>query len=196
MLGFVLALGACASAAPPDAPVLPRLEMPESAVLMFESTPPADPDRSAGWRFYLDRDGCYFVARNEVGLFVDGVRLGDDDPDLFWNTSFPPEPLACLDPQAMTRIQARIDRLRTVGLPAVSGPDVVASDAETARWTFLDVSGPRSVQVVDPNAWTGAPPTQRLRAWYRLSRNLADLHAQVRTEVEAVRQATPRAVAH
>ncbi|NOY24557.1 MAG: hypothetical protein GXP62_01655, partial [Oligoflexia bacterium] len=66
-----------------------RLDMPAQATVLFESASPDDPDRSSGWRFYLDQSGCYYLARNHGGLFIDSARLDGDDPALYWNEPFP-----------------------------------------------------------------------------------------------------------
>jgi hypothetical protein len=133
--------------------MLPRLELPAGARLLYEEVVLGDPDRTGNWRFYVREDGCFFSARNSR-LWVTGADdFGSDDPALFWNSPFPGKPDRCLTASQVGELEAAI---RAADIAALSGRYRLAGDGiersgSAERWTVVDGGKPSTV-VVEPGA--------------------------------------------
>src|SRR5262245_42582339 len=88
-------------------PLLPRLELPERTLLLYESVVQRDADRHGNWRFRFGDDGGFYNARNQP-LAVDARNAASDDPAWFWNVPFPERPDRRLDAAQLAELKRAI----------------------------------------------------------------------------------------
>jgi hypothetical protein len=141
--------------------ILPTPELPANAVLVVEAVPRGGLDRSAGWRGYLNTDGCWTVQRNRA-LSVPAEQRQATDPTLFWSSPWPAAPSICLPSPAAERVRARIDEVPWTTLdpfyPAPAGAEIHGGYVE--RWT---VPGRGMVIAEGLRTWWSSGPLAQLR---------------------------------
>ncbi|MCU0521908.1 MAG: hypothetical protein MUF84_14610 [Anaerolineae bacterium] len=127
--------------------VLPTLEIPDDALLLFEHMVMKDPDRTVNWRYYFDVEGCYHSARNTQLWLTEPEQFDSEDPELTWNTPFSPTPDRCLTEEQLAELTDSIELVvfedlkpsyTSVAFPFTSSPAV-------ERWTLVDEDGPVTV---------------------------------------------------
>jgi hypothetical protein len=174
---------ACAAAS--EVPMLPRLEVPDGAVLLYEQVAPQDMDRSADWRFYLRSDGCWFQARNQALVLSEAADLGKDDPALFWNVPFGDQPQACLSKEELDQVLRAVDGAGFQDLdpyyPLPSG--VRVSHPAVARWTVRDGSDVQTVVVEQPDLWKAKEAAGK--QWWAARKGLAGVQDALNAAVGA-----------
>jgi len=120
--------------------VLPQLEIPEDALLLYESMVTKSLDRTSNWRYFIDRQGCYYSARNQELKLVDANELNSSDPALAWDTPFQASPDRCLTDAQFAELKEAIAlanlseldaRYTSVSFPFTDSPRV-------ERWTIVD----------------------------------------------------------
>lgn len=121
-----------------DRPILAKVEIPNQALLLFESMSIRDPDRTGNWRFYFRQDGCFFNARNTQLFITEISQFQRDDPSLFWNKPFADTPDRCLNDQQRNELLETIRNANFKSLNAYyqsSGNKQSSSSVE--RWTVV-----------------------------------------------------------
>ena len=127
--------------------VLPILEIPDGALMLFEHMVMKDPDRTVNWRYYFDTGGCFYSARNTQLWVTEPEQFESDDPALTWNTAFSSAPDRCLTEEQFAELKEAIElavfrdlrpSYTSVAFPFTSSPAV-------ERWTMVDEDGPMTV---------------------------------------------------
>lgn len=120
-------------------PTLPKLEIPENTLLLYENVAIDDTDRSGNWRFYFRQDGCFFNARNTRLIITDASQLKDETPDLHWNTSFSNTPITCLNEAQLADLKKSIDAVNFEKLSKSYTYSKSRQISHTAvdRWTIV-----------------------------------------------------------
>lgn len=167
----------------------PDLVIPDGAWVMFESIPMTGRDRTGGWRFRLDSDGCYRLARNKT-LHIDSEFLGDTDPDRFWNTDWPMEPHGCLNASEKSVVQEALDdaKLARRGESASIPDNIKVSDGSLQRWTVVGDEGSHSFLIEQPEAVSGLGLLDQVSPWARSASAVLDLHAVIKETAGAAIQ--------
>ena len=129
--------------------VLPKLEIPEGALLLYEYMVMKDPDRTGNWRTYIDAEGCFYSARNSQLWLTEPAQFESDAPELTWNTPFSSTPDRCL---TEVQVAELMDKIRSVAFPdlkpiytSVAFP--FTSSPSVERWTLIREDGTISVVV-------------------------------------------------
>jgi hypothetical protein len=134
-----------------DDPVLPRLELPAGALLLYESMALDDPDRTGNYRFYLDADGRFFHARNAQLWLTSPDQFGSDDPALFWNAPFPTDAQRYLTEAQRAELVEAIRRADFSSLSRTYRSKRIQSPPTVERWTTVQ-SGTVNTVVVENEA--------------------------------------------
>lgn len=120
-------------------PTLPKLEIPENALLLYENVAMNDLDRSGNWRFYFREDGCFFSARNTHLIITDTSQLKDETPTLHWNTAFPDTSNICLNEAQLADLMKAINEVDFASLSKnytySRSKDISHTSAD--RWTIV-----------------------------------------------------------
>jgi len=120
--------------------VLPQLEIPDGALLLYESMVAKSLDRTSNWRYFIDHRGCYYSARNQELQLADADELNSNDPALAWDTPFQALPDRCLTDAQFAELQEAIAlaalseldaRYTSVSFPFTDSPRV-------ERWTIVE----------------------------------------------------------
>lgn len=169
--------------------VVPDQHIPERTWILFESIPLTQRVRTEGWRFRLDEDGCYQVARN-LALELSASEVGRTDPSLFWNTDWSDKAHICFEEAELSVVRAAVeesglDRLDSAALPS----GVTASDRVIERWTVVGVDATHSVMVESPSMVSETGTLQRLGPWGKTAAAVSDLHDTIKTSAsDAIRR--------
>jgi hypothetical protein len=144
--------------------VLPRLDIPDRALLLYENIGLKDPDRTGNWRFVVRDDGCFFNARNTKLWLSQPEEFASDDPKLFWNTAFPDTPSRCLTPPQRAELDEAIREADLASLAKRSTTRLEGrkSSPSLERWTLARQG--RAVHTVVVEAGDVPAPLSRLRA--------------------------------
>jgi hypothetical protein len=146
---MLVILGGCNSGqeATMDQLVLPKLEVPDNALLLYENIAVNNPDRTGNFRFVFLDDGTYYNARNTQLWVTDTDKLSSDQPDLFWNKPFPGKPDRQLTDDQLQELKDAIDKadfssLKKEYLPEDPGE---INDAVVERWTVVEKGSKHTV---------------------------------------------------
>ncbi|MCB9743505.1 MAG: hypothetical protein H6741_05720 [Alphaproteobacteria bacterium] len=187
-----LAIAACVAAPLMAKPPPPQLST--GTWILFESMSARGTDRSTNWRFKLDQDGCYRVARNSA-LRVDPDRVHDSDAALFWNTPFPGEAAVCLEAGERAQVQEALERAELGKLAEELGlPEgVKVNDPRLERWTVIHGEQRTTVAIESPEMAEGVGLVQGLGPWARGAERLVRLRAELQEVVSSAieRQRAP-----
>jgi hypothetical protein len=134
-----------------DDPILPRLELPAGALLLYESMVLDDPDRTGNYRFYFGDDGRFFQARNTQLWLTSPEQFDSDDPALFWNRPFPPEAQRYLTEAQQAELVEAICRASFSSLSGRYRSKRLQSPPTVERWTAVQ-SGTVNTVVVENEA--------------------------------------------
>ena len=93
-----------------DELVLPKLEVPDNTLLLYENIAVNNTDRTGNFRFVFLDDGTYYNARNTQLWITDTDKLSSDQPDLFWNKPFPDKPDRQLTDEQLQDLKDAIDK--------------------------------------------------------------------------------------
>ena len=140
---------------PMTMPTLPKLELPDKTLLLYEQITVNNPDRTENWRFFLRKDGCFFNARNTQLWVTDSVLLSNDNPKLFWNKPFSATPDRCLTESQQAELVDAIHKANFSSLDKYYTTPSRVSDPSVVRWTVVEESGTYTVVVE-----SGATPQQ------------------------------------
>lgn len=132
--------------------VIARLDMPPSALLLFEHFATRDVDRTSNWRFMIRNDGAFFNARNQQLFVTQASQRGSDDPSLFFNTPFPERPQRVFRAEQLAELQGALTQVESASLQGEYPSNKKSSNPSAERWTFAFSSGTRSVVVEDSQA--------------------------------------------
>lgn len=118
---------------------LPAPEISERTWLLYENIATNNPDRTGNWRFRLEKDGCFFNARNQSLLIEDPTLLSSSDSALYWNTSFPKHPQRCLTESQVSELTSAIEvtDFDSLNQTYSNPPHEVWSHSSIERWTLI-----------------------------------------------------------
>lgn len=168
---------------------VPDQHIPDRTWILFESIPLTERDRTEGWRFRLDEDGCYQVARNLV-LELSASEVGRTDPSLFWNTDWSDKAHVCFEEDELSVVrealeESGLDRLDTAPLPK----SITADAAVLERWTVVSEGATHVVMVESPSMLSETGTLQRLGPWGKAAAAVNALHSVIKTSAsDAIRR--------
>jgi hypothetical protein len=168
---------------------VPDQVLPAQTWILFESIPLTGRVRTEGWRFRLDEDGCYQVARN-LKLELSAAEVDRTDPSLFWNTDWSDKAHVCFEEAEQSVVRAAVEesgleRLDSAPLPS----DVTASTAVLERWTVVDGDTAHSVMVESPSMVSETGTLQRLGPWGKTAEAVNTLQGVIKTAAsDAIRR--------
>lgn len=120
--------------------VLPRLDVPDDTLLLFEDMVMKDADRAPNWRYRFDVRGCYYSARNTQLTITEPAQFESDDPALTWDTPFSGEPDRCLNEAQFAELMDAIRATAFVDLNPIytSVAFPFTSSPRVGRWTLVE----------------------------------------------------------
>jgi hypothetical protein len=151
--------------------VLPELNLPENAWVLYEFITVNDPDRTGNWRFLFRQNGCFFNARNTQLWIEDAAQLSNDAPSLYWNKPFPETPDRCLTESQQTKLaEARGKaKISSLGDFYKAPPDQKTSHPSVERWTIVQNGKTRTIVVED-----GFAPPELVQLRQKIDRLVAE----------------------
>ena len=135
----------------PEAPRLPRLNIPENAWVVRESFQGPGPDRTGNWRGWFDRSGCWWEEHNTWLIVTDDVLLTSSAHHLHWNAAQPAAPWFCLS-------NLQMGMLFNAARSASRVPPDAQYSGPVERWVIQQDGRPPRVAVIprgsDGGGWS------------------------------------------
>ncbi len=125
--------------------VLPKLEIPQNSVLYYENIVINDTDRSGNWRFFIQKDGCFFDSHNETLWITDTEKLSSDDPSLFWSKNFQSQSKICFTKAQMSKLFRFFTKLNLAQSSDITTNKNIQNSTIIERWTYSIKDQYRSV---------------------------------------------------